>query len=210
MNEAEKKKIAHHLTALAELLGRPMSAPAIALYLKAIEDLEANEAVEALNACARESKYFPAPAELRERCGRCGARVEDRGMVEANKVIEAAKRVGGYASVVFDDPVTMAVIQVGFGGWIRLTEELKDENRKWFVMEFAKLYKAYSSQGIKSGGLLTGIFDADNAARGFGCRNEAVMIGDAGRCRDVMKIPAAAISIRREPPHMIEFDGEEA
>lgn len=37
--------------------------------------------------------------------------------IEAAKVLKAIGDVGGYQSVVFDDPVTMAVIHGSYGGW---------------------------------------------------------------------------------------------
>lgn len=49
--------------------------------------------------------------------------VEDKAIVEVGKVLEAVRKHGAYWSVVFDVPVTQAVIARAYGGWARLCYE---------------------------------------------------------------------------------------
>jgi hypothetical protein len=77
--------------------------------------------------------------------------------VEAGKVLTAIARHGGYASVVFDDPVTQAVIVQAYGSWVKLCEECGvEEPEKWFRKDFAKTWAAYSRQGVQQHGHLPG------------------------------------------------------
>lgn len=197
MNEHEKLQLVDIAAGLAELLGRSLSPVAVALFVGALEDLPFEDVSLALSRIAQEGRFFPSPAEVRERCG-CGAvSVEDRANAEATRVLEAVRRVGGYRSVVFDDPVTMAVIDSGFGGWIRLSRDLLEDERKWFLIEFAKLYRSYHACGIKRGGVLAGIIEQTNAAGQFPTNEPTVFIGDRERCLHVMSENQQTIPISR-------------
>lgn len=55
------------LTSLAELLGEPMTPTRLAGYVGACDDLDLADLAAALNDCARTCKFFPKPAEIRER-----------------------------------------------------------------------------------------------------------------------------------------------
>ena len=84
-----------------------------------------------------------------------GGAVEDMAEVEAGKVLAAIGEHGSYASVVFDDPVTQAVIVRAYGGWVKLCAECgAQESEKWFRKDFAKTWAAYSRQGIRQNGCL--------------------------------------------------------
>lgn len=43
--------------------------------------------------------------------------VEDRAIIEVSKVLEAVRQHGAYSNVIFDSPVTQAVIARAYGGW---------------------------------------------------------------------------------------------
>ena len=88
--------------------------------------------------------------------------LEDRACVEAGNVLQAVKRVGAYNSVKFDDPVTQAVISQGFGGWVKLCNELKSTEEKWFQKDFVRIYQAYAREGIKHNGHLAGQIETEN------------------------------------------------
>jgi hypothetical protein len=186
MTPHEKERLVEIVTGLAELTGRSLSPIAVAIFVGALEDLPFQGVSLALSRIAQESRYFPSPAEVRERCGQGAVSVEDRANAEAGKVFEAVRNVGGYRSVVFDDPVTMAVITSGFGGWVALTRDLVDSERKWFMIEFAKLYRAYHACGMQRGGVLAGIIEQTNTANGYPTREPPVFVGDRERCLIVM------------------------
>ena len=62
----------------------------------------------------RKFTTIPPPAEFLEFL--TGGSLEDRGEVEAGKVLQAIGQHGRYSSVVFDDAVTQAVIMQAYGG----------------------------------------------------------------------------------------------
>ena len=87
--------------------------------------------------------------------------------VEAAKVVGAIRLHGAYATVVFDNATTQAVIQHGFGGWTKLCSELTEAETKWFYKDFARIYQAYSNQQVEFYGKLVGIIEAQNSANGY-------------------------------------------
>ena len=90
--------------------------------------------------------------------------VEDRDIVEVGKVLEAVRKHGAYCSVIFDAPVTQAVIARAYRGWARLCSEC---NAKGFRREFARTWMAYYRQGVRMFGHLPGIIETTNRSNGF-------------------------------------------
>lgn len=124
---------------------------------------------------------FPKIGEIREMLT---GKVEDKAELEAAKVWEAIKRVGGWTSVVFDDATTQAVIQYTFGGWSKLCGEMMEDQQKWFIKDFVKAYGAYSRQKVTVTGQLSG--------RGIG---DPVLIGDKEKALQIMQIPQEGIGM---------------
>ena len=89
---------------------------------------------------------------------------EDKAIVEVGKVLEAVRKHGAYSSVVFDDPMTQAVIARAYGGWPRLCIEC---DAKGFRREFARTWAAYCRQGVGQFGHLPGILENRNRRNGF-------------------------------------------
>lgn len=90
--------------------------------------------------------------------------LEDRAIVEAGKVLEAVSKHGAYSSVVFDSPVSQAVIARTYGGWARLCSEC---STSVFRREFARAWMAYFRQGVRLFGHLPGIIETTNHSNGF-------------------------------------------
>jgi len=95
---------------------------------------------------------------------RCFDPLEDRAIVEVGNVLSAVSKYGAYSSVVFDDPVTQAVIVRHYGGWVRFCSECDD---KGFRREFVHVWMAYHRQEIRHTGHLPGIFEITNKAHGY-------------------------------------------
>ena len=187
MTRDEKVRVLELITGLSELLGKPLSPTAAELYLRAIDELPFAEVADALSKVAKTRRFMPAPAEVWEEVCGSPATLEETGMIEAAKVIDAVKWHGAYRSVVFDNAVTMAVIQQGFSGWERLCGELTLEQEGWFRKDFVKTYAAFARAGIKSGGILYGITARQNGAAGHGgIEMSPALIGDPELCREVM------------------------
>jgi hypothetical protein len=186
MTERDEARFAALMQGLAENFGVELSPPGIEMRFRCLAaySIEQVEAMAMSVLSSRKYRGMPTVAEMLEHLG--GGSVEDRAEVEAGKVLQAISQHGGYASVCFDDPVTQAVIQAGFGGWRRLCEEQKEADRKWFVKDFAKMYRAYTSQGVQRHGALAGLVEIDNCARGMAAP-KPVLIGDEEKARLVLE-----------------------
>lgn len=111
--------------------------------------------------------------------------LEDLGIIEVGKVLEAVRQHGAYNSVVFDDPVTQAVIVRTFRGWIRLCSE---SDNKGFRNEFVRTWAAYFRQGVKLFGHLPGIIEITNRSNGYYEHIQPPkLIGDPEKARAVLE-----------------------
>jgi len=111
---------------------------------------------------------------------------QDSAEVEGIRVLNAAKRHGPYASVIFDDPVTNSVISQGFGGWIKLCTEMTLEDEKWFPRNFAKVYRAFADRGTRSTTHLIGMHERNNAIKFPEQSPEICRIGDAIKIQQML------------------------
>lgn len=175
MTDADKEQFGRIMQGLAEDKGVQLSASGIALKFAALKSFSIQEITSAALEMAVNKKYnsMPSISDFNEYLG--GGSCEDRAEIESAKVWGAISRAGGWANVAFDDPVTQAVIMQGFGGWTKLCGEMLEENHKWFVKDFVKIYGAYSRQKVKHFGLLPG--------RGVG---SPVLIGDKDKALVIM------------------------
>ncbi|MDL2315812.1 DUF6475 domain-containing protein [Desulfovibrio sp. OttesenSCG-928-A18] len=111
--------------------------------------------------------------------------VEDRAIVEVGKVLGAVRQHGAYSSVVFDDPVTQAVIAKAFDGWSGLCSECDAKGFRW---EFIRIWAAYFRQGVTQTGHLPGIFEITNRSNGYhGHIPPPRLIGDPEKARAVLE-----------------------
>lgn len=153
---------------VAECYGQTLSAQGIALRFKLLERFDFTEVQNAALSVMATRKYtsMPTPADFLEHIS--GGSAEDKAEIEAGKVLDAIGRHGGYASVVFDDAVTQAVIVQAYGGWPKVCADCGvEESENWFRKNFAKTWAAYSRQGVKQTGHLPGLFEIDNYSNGF-------------------------------------------
>ena len=110
MTQADFDPFSELIQGVAECYGQSLSAQGIALRFKLLEQFSFAEVQNAALSIMATRKYtsMPTPAEFLEHIG--GGAAEDKAEVEAGKVLSAIGRHGAYASVVFDDAVTQAVI----------------------------------------------------------------------------------------------------
>lgn len=110
---------------------------------------------------------------------------EDKAIVEVGKVLEAVRKHGAYASIVFDEPVTQAVITHAYGGWVRLCSECDAQSFPW---EFVRTWTAYFRQRIKRFGHLPGIHEITNSSNGYYEHvPPPILIGDPDKARAVLE-----------------------
>lgn len=185
MTGIDRGKFAASFAAMAAVFGKEPNSAVVEIYFRALERFSATEVEAGISKACSTLKFFPKPVELIECITGGDGRLEDRAMVEACRVLDTIKSVGTYASVVFDDPVTQAVIVQHFGGWARFAE-LRQENEKWFLRDFASAYQAFARVGVKHFGALPGISAQQNALKGFDHREAPVMIGDVEKAKAVL------------------------
>lgn len=187
MTDSDKKEFAEIMVALAENYSQTLTRQGLALRFMALRE----HGIEAIRKAAmslmvsRRYTTMPTVADFLDHLG--GGSLEDRAEVEAGKVLEAIRRHGAYASVVFDDAVTMAVIEKGFGGWPKMCAEQRGAEEKFWRRDFVKMYLAYSRVGIKVFGHLSGMLENHNGCHGFLAEiPEPVMIGDSRKAAAVL------------------------
>jgi hypothetical protein len=149
---------------MGELFDKKISTALTDAYWIALEPFDDRACENAFKRLIATSKFFPRPADFIDLMV---VKNVDMAEVEATKVLKAIKTLGAYQSVRFDDPVTTAVIQDSFGGWIRLCGDLTEAKESWFIKDFVRAYQAFAKQGITHDGQLAGIVERDNGAHGF-------------------------------------------
>ena len=189
MNEHDFSRFSALMLGLAENFGQSLSSQGIALRFRALAEYGIDEVEQAALSLMLHRKYasMPTVAELLEHVQ--GGSVEDKAEVEVGKVLIAISAHGSYASVVFDDAVTQAVIVQAYGGWVKLCADCgTEEPEKWFRKDFARIWAAYSRQGVQRHGYLPGRTEIANGSKG--CLNDIptpVLIGNQDKARAVLK-----------------------
>lgn len=201
MTDDDKTSFAQIMIGLAENYGQTLTTAGLKLRFEALRQfpLDAVKAASMSLLASRKYNSMPTVADFLEHIG--GGNAEDKAEIEAGKVVEAVRSVGAYRSVVFDDPVTMAVISRAFGGWVRLCQNMTDREEKFFRREFKQAYGSYSRQGIREGGALLGLSESQNVGRGLEYRESPRLIGDNAKAQQVLTMSdSAALQISTAIP----------
>lgn len=190
------------MVAMAEASGKITTEVKNSIYANAFEDIEISDLENAVWKLLK-SRVFSSFPQIGEVIEFVGGKVDDRAELEAAKVWQAIRHVGGWKSVVFDDATTQAVIQYTFGGWSKLCGEMLEDQQKWFIKDFVKAYGAYSRQKITVNGVLPGRGEV----------GEPMLIGDHQKALQIMHTKQEnRIAITEiYKPKMIEYevsDGE--
>lgn len=196
-----KTRFAEIMQGLAENFGGELSKPGLQMRFELLRafPIEAVEQMALRLLATRKYTRMPTVAEMLEHLGE--GSVEDRAELEAAKVLNAIGDVGGYQSVVFDDPVTMAVIHGSYGGWRLLCAETSEADARWFRQQFAKTYAAYARRDVKVFGHLPGQLEIDAAAGESLHTPKPVLVGDHGRARAVLEAGENRDRVFLEGPH---------
>ena len=107
----------------------------------------------------------------------------DRSLLAWGAVLEAARVVGAYESVVFDDPATHAAIE-DLGGWPSVCRSDADE-LPFLQRRFCEAHRAYAQRpGLAYPPRLVGDHESSNRGDGRTC-SDPVYIGDPRRASEV-------------------------
>lgn len=211
MTNEDLERFASLVYGLAANFGTDASKAMTGMWFRALKECSIDDFERAAMAILAQRKYakMPTLAELIECMG--GGSTEDKSEVQASKVLGAIRQYGHYSSVVFDDAVTMAVIDQGFGGWPRLCQELTEDQERWWRREFVHIYAAYQHQGIKRGGVLAGYLQWQNEMNNRPI-SPPQLIGDPARAQKVQALPVAPVTAGPKPlaalPWPVTVDGE--
>lgn len=187
MTQADKARFATALAGMGEVFDREIKIAVAEIYFRALERFSIDEVEAGISKACSSLRFFPKPVELIEAITGGGQNLEDKAHVEATKALGAVKNVGTYSTVVFDDPVSQAVIMQHFGGWYRLSE-LMAADEKWFLKDFAKAYASFARSGIKHFGSMPGLSSGSNALRGAKWEERPILVGDKDACRNVLAL----------------------
>lgn len=150
MTQADREAFALLMTGLSETYNEPVSVARMEIYFAALAPFDLESVRSAANAHALASKFFPKPAEIRERIG---GNVEDLAEVAWNVVVNLVRRFGypgadgrGGAPAFPDEATRRAALEL-FGGWVSLCEQLPGAGSPSFIgtaKQFRALYGAYA------------------------------------------------------------------
>lgn len=138
-----------------------------AMLLEDLDDAPFLSAV--IRLCREEKQIYPGTnvvALIRER-----AVSSNSGIVAVTRLEDAMRTVGGYRSIVFDDPIIHLVVS-RMGGWPKLCAMTYDE-WKFMRRDFERLYDAACREPIPIDQIpsrLAGILEISNSAHGHNGR----------------------------------------
>ncbi len=169
-----EERFLKYMHTCSEMYNTSLSEGVISAYWETMKEYSDQEIMRAFNMAFKTCRFFPKPVDLIE-C--IDGEKSDKSLLAWEKVYKAISGVGAYESVQFDDPAIHSCIEL-MGGWPQLCQCKVDEI-KWKQKEFENLYRVMSKREDHSG-YLPGIFETDNAARGFKVPTNVKMIGERG------------------------------
>lgn len=185
-DQNDRAEFAKMIAVMAENFSADVSPLGIESRFRALMDFPLVEVRRGLNYLIRTRRYSTMPTIGEMRDAIAGSPT-DAALIQASLVFETIRNVGAYRSVAFDDPITVAVIRRRFGGWVRACEEANQSKRHFFEKEFESAYLAFHRAGIREGGILSGIVEADNSSRGYvEYIRDPALIGDPAGVRSVL------------------------
>lgn len=128
------------LERVAATYQRPLTTDVADLYFLALKPFPFEEVMQAITrhlADPTRGRFWPMPADITRFITGSGTTL---GLEAWARVLDAIRRHGGYASVVFDDPIIHVLIQE-CGGWPQLCAQPSDELR-FIGQSFARRYDA--------------------------------------------------------------------
>ncbi len=199
------------ILAVAECYGQSLSPQGIALRFKALESYSYEAVHNATLNIINTRKYttMPTPADFLEHIH--GGSIDDKAEIEAGKVLEAIKAHGAYASVVFDNATTQAVIMQAYGGWPKICAHCGvEESEHWFRKNFAKTWAAYARQGMSYTGHMGGLVEIANSSSGHLTKIPSPrLVGDTEKAKSIAQEALQERSIVASLPTLKAHIGDE-
>lgn len=194
------------LTAVCELYGKKISVTLLSLYWSALERFSLDDVRRAITHHvnnANVGQFMPKPADI---VRYLEGDSETHALQAWAKVESAIRKVGSYASIVFDDPIIHVVI-VEMGGWPVLCGTSIAE-MPFRANEFMKRYQSYHhKKPAQFPRYLPGIFEHSNQTNGHGDYQVIpVLVGDDRLALAVLKEGCNSIHIPIHHDHSLAID----
>ena len=181
----DRNKFEEMLVGIADAYDKKLSPPLINLLWNLVKKYPDEQVVSGLNRMIRERTYqtFPKPGEfvqyIEGKTAIDNLALEEKAEVAWQTVVKAMSDHGAWQSVIFDDKVTMGVVEA-IGGWRELCMTETDK-LVWKQKEFVKLYCIDKKAGIDRGvDKLIGNFELTNGERGLKAKSP-ILIRDNGK-----------------------------
>lgn len=147
MKDSERSDFARLLTGVAELYGKKMSPMLMNIYWAALKRFDLVAIRQSINRHVNNvdiGQFMPKPADIIRHLEGDG---ETHALKAWSKVESAIRSIGGYDSVIFDDPLIVVVVK-SMGGWPRLCGMLT-KDIPFHAGEFMRRYQRYYDDGFK-------------------------------------------------------------
>ena len=152
-------------------------------YWDILKEYSDNDIKRVTVKCIKELKFFPKIAEMRELIE---GNLEDEAKLAWLYLLEVVEKEGYYMSPSFPKyPAIVGVVERFFGGWMKLIEEMTDENLKWIKNDFLKFYPVIKKEGHYPEKAI-GFFELTNSNKGF---TDELIKKIYGRSLDGEKLP---------------------
>jgi hypothetical protein len=187
MTPDEKIRLVDVLTAALSVYGQVLTPMSTEVWLAALDPFPIAEVSAALSAHIRNpdvGQYPPKPADVVRALN--GATGDNAAWAWA-KVARAARSVGGYRTVAFDDPGIHAAVEA-LGGWVWLCEQPERE-LPFIAKRFEALYGSARARVREQSypRYLIGRTEAENRSNGHPHLDKVALIGDIRRCAEVIE-----------------------
>lgn len=172
------------IAAIYGLYGKELTSVTLTIWFEALKgyDLQAISAALSRHCVNPDNgQFLPKPADV-VRLIDGGS--EDAALLAWSKVDRAARSVGPYASVVFDDPIIHFALS-HMGGWTELGTR-KEGDWPFVRNQFVTLYRAARGRTFEYPSKLLGIAEAGNARAGQPMP-PPTLIGDPARAQAVLE-----------------------
>lgn len=185
MGHTDRKRFALCLAAASEVYSKVVSQAAANVWwdLTKKYDIEAVETAFAIHMADPDNgQFMPKPADI---IRRITGTSQDSALRAWAMVDKAVRSVGPWASVTFDDPITMRVLS-DMGGWCWLGDKT-DDAWPFVAKEFENRYRGYKQRGElpEHPSVLIGYTDATNVKNGYR-QGAPVLIGDTSKAAHVL------------------------
>jgi hypothetical protein len=180
MTNCDEERFAALMLEMAEAVSQEASPFKIEIYFKHLQDMPYEDVERAFQNIIRTriTATFPKVAEIRQAVH---GDPQDKALIAWEQLINSIRCVGGYRSIMFDDPAITAIIERE-GGWEKVCN-MTSEEIKWFGKDFLKMYPSYARR-VLSVKKLVGICEARNEIQGIkGYKIEPTMVGNVEKIK---------------------------